>query len=515
MNHIRSRIGLAASLSAALLIPLALLVTTVAQPQTPPATITLCVNDNPPPGGSGDGSSWANAMTSLDTALAAAPPNAHIWVAEGSYMPLSIANGFQITKPLKLYGGFFGDEASISARHGSFQATILEGDAGQPVVYTDNVNHLVSIESIDAEGDAAAVVIDGFRITNGFCILTPPNPNGAGILAHCSDLDVVNCFFDHNYATDGGAIGFVSGCPTVPVPPLQDPSMTSILRVETCEFFDNHADARGGAIFAERARGWVFNSSFIQNLGNAAGGGAFVWRTRTDYRLDFANCVFWENYCTSPIVGGGALAFGEASAGPGESGRSEVVNCTLAGNFVSNQGQAACVPGQAFAVSANSVVGLYNSILWGNHDLCQGYCNAPVAHPITGSPIVEYSCVQYGWSGTGANNISGPPDFQLGNNLATTFGVGCVPDPTPSLPLFTLRRASSTVAGSDCIDNANHDRLPADFGDLDDDGDTAEKLPLDFLESARAVDRHGLNEDNLGAPAGGTDYMDMGAYERP
>jgi hypothetical protein len=85
------------------------------------------------------------------------------------------------------------------------------------------------------------------------------------------------------------------------------------------------------------------------------------------------------------------------------------------------------------------------------------------------------------------------------------------------LPLLTLRKSSATTHFSDCIDHADYGRLPLDLGDLDEDGITTEVIPLDLLESGRFVDRSGMGEGppNQGAPAGGIDYTDMGAYERP
>ena len=486
---------------------LALIMTLRAQPQTPPATVTLCVNASVLPGGAKDGSSWANAFDSLVLALAAAPSGARLWVAQGTYTvpppvpPAVQTEGFKITKPLKLYGGFFGDENSVEGRHGSFQGTLLNGDRffdDASGSYSDNANHVVEIETIDADGDDVAVVIDGFRIANGHGLLIPPpyTHNGGGIWAHCSDLHVANCFFDHNRGLDGGAIWFVSGCTTLPYPPALPEALTSILRVETCEFFANRADDKGGAIFAERVKGWVVNSKFVQNLGHAGGGAAFVWMMRQGHTLDFTNCLFWENYCTSVTSQGGALEFGQASSAVGDVARSNVVNCTFAGNNINRDYQSGsgptCAAGQAVAVSANSAIGLYNSILWYNHDLCANLCNVSSAAPIAGNPVVEYCDVEWGWSGV--TNLSVIPLFTAGHPVQTTFIAGCAPPPSVSIPLLTLRKASSTTAGSQCIDYGDHLRLP-----------------LDLLESNRYVNRTGWDED---VPAG-VDFLDMGCYERP
>jgi hypothetical protein len=79
------------------------------------------------------------------------------------------------------------------------------------------------------------------------------------------------------------------------------------------------------------------------------------------------------------------------------------------------------------------------------------------------------------------------------------------------LPNLALKRAGVGYAGSDCIDYGDYTRIPADIADLDEDGDTTEKLPLDLLEATRRIDRHGPGED---APTG-VDIVDRGCYERP
>lgn len=487
-----------------------LLLSTRAQPQTP-ATIVMCVKAGLATGAH-DGSSWADAFASLDAALAAAPTNAHLWVAEGTYKPLNTLTGFQINTQLKLYGGFVGDGTENSdSRHGSFLLTVLDGDIlgnddlGQ---YGDNADHVVSIESVDGANDDPGVVIDGFRIAHGYAGQSL-GLNGAGISCHCSDLDVSNCTFDHNYAKNGGGIWFVSGCDMVPPPPTGTSEMTSILRVRATEFFNNHADQYGGAIFGERLRGWVVNSKFLTNLATLEGGAAFIWRVKDSMQFDFTDCVFWENHTNQASMSiGGALGFEESSAIAGNSARSNVINCTFAGNFASS-----CASGQAVSVSPNSVVGIYNSILYWNHDLCAGYC--PNSLPIAGSPTVEFSDIQFGLIGS-STNISDNPLFTAGSPPPTSFVSGCTTPPTSVLPNLTLKRPVGTTLGSRCIDRADYSRLPLDLADLDDDGNKAEVIPVDLLESARWVDRHGTGEDpNHGAPVGGVDYLDMGAYERP
>ena len=510
-NSRGSRISI--RLLALVLMPLGLLAIrqlTQAQPasQTPaPIFVDAAVV-----GGLQNGSSWGNATPSLDYAIAHAMSGGELWCATGTYTPASATTGFLITKQLRLYGGFLGPhdalnpsypgESQVSERRGSAKLTVLNGEILTPS-HTDNVNHVVSIDTVASSNGNPGVLIDGFRIKDG-----QGGPllglDGAGIWCHCTDLDLNNVYFDHNYAFDGGAIWF-EGCVVTPPPPV-GPTPLNILRVKSCEFFDNHADHYGGAIFADTLSGWVVNSKFMTNLANPFGGGAYVKHVQSNKSFDFTNCVFWENYCTGVTTAlGGALYFDQASSGAGDYSISQVVNCTFSGNFI-----AQCVAGQAMHVSANSLVGVYNSILFWNKDLVSNGCGTTLP-PISGLPTVEYSDVQLAF--TGSNNLNVDPKFMATtpSGPPPTSFTGGGPPPTAVLPDLSLRRAGTGIAGSECIDYGDLTRVPADVADLDEDGDLTERLPLDLLEAPRRVDRHQPGEDT---PTG-VDFIDRGCYERP
>ena len=64
--------------------------------------------------------------------------------------------------------------------------------------------------------------------------------------------------------------------------------------------------------------------------------------------------------------------------------------------------------------------------------------------------------------------------------------------------MFVSLTNSSLQEGSPCIDKGSSSALPEDISDLDDDGDTEERIPLDLAGNDR--------KNNGSSP-------DMGAYE--
>ncbi len=104
-----------------------------------------------------DGSSWIDAYRSLEQALDRAlhcPDITQIWIAGGTYIPyaeVSRNTGFNIPPGISIYGGFEGNESNIAQRiYGAFP-TILSGDIGVTGAISDNLYHVVTMQS-GAEG---------------------------------------------------------------------------------------------------------------------------------------------------------------------------------------------------------------------------------------------------------------------------------------------------------------------------------------------------------------------------
>jgi len=161
--------------------------------------------------GANDGSSWSDAYTDLQGALAAAGSGDDIWVAEERYKPTSgtaRTATFQLKSGVALYGGFNGTEESREERDWTVNVTVLSGDINDNDNGFDNndenVYHVVT--------GANNAVIDGFTITGGNANGSYPNDCGGGIENDGSSPTITNCTIS---------------VPTIPPPPQPSPTLPS------------------------------------------------------------------------------------------------------------------------------------------------------------------------------------------------------------------------------------------------------------------------------------------------
>ena len=158
--------------------------------------------------GADDGSSWENAYTDLQDALANATGSDEIWVAQGVYVPgASEDDSFTITGDedgIELYGGFTGSETDRSQRDVEANVTVLSGNIdgdddtnadGVTESFEDivgnNSHNVVILDGTTGSAITSSTVIDGFTITGGQADGSDQaETNGAGIL--CDGGGVVN-----------------------------------------------------------------------------------------------------------------------------------------------------------------------------------------------------------------------------------------------------------------------------------------------------------------------------------
>lgn len=212
--------------------------------------------------GSNNGTSWANAYTSLQQALDNTT-SGQIWIAEGTYLPEgsdSLATFF-VSTSVELYGGFFGFETDLSQRldpalqsaptvlSGDLLGNDLEGnfDFGKD----DNVLHVLVIDSLIG----GAVVLDGLIIQGGHTADDNTLPDaywrGGGVLAY-SAVEVRKSQFRNNFARTGAS--------------LCVEQVAGLAIVEDCTFSKNKTSNQSAGIYCEALGSLsVTASNFTQN----------------------------------------------------------------------------------------------------------------------------------------------------------------------------------------------------------------------------------------------------------
>ena len=260
--------------------------------------------------GANDGTSWADAYTSLQLALFLATSNDEVWIAEGTYQPdqgPGLTPGdrslsFTVTgnqDGLKIYGGFAGTETDLSQRDVAANPVILSGDIGAEGDNADNSYHVLFFDGGNGNGAGAdiaanvttATLLDGVTVTGGkanenslssggglFC-------DGVGDDNECSPT-LNGVTFHGNEASFGGGAFYGYGLSNVVV--------------TNSVFYDNQAKV-GGALFNDGFHGEttmrIVNSTFYGNRATSDDSGGALWINGTNEATGptLANSIFYGN----------------------------------------------------------------------------------------------------------------------------------------------------------------------------------------------------------------------------
>ncbi|MEP6994949.1 MAG: right-handed parallel beta-helix repeat-containing protein [Acidobacteriota bacterium] len=320
--------------------------------------------------GANDGSSWANAFTTIGPALTLAGSGDEIWVAAATYKPTTTTDrtlSFALENGVGVYGGFNGTEATRSQRDPVANVTILSGDIGAPSVSNDNSYHVVTADAtVTATG-----ILDGFTITSGQADGVNPNDEGGGMRDNGGAPTLSNLIFSGNFAlAKGGGLRILNGAPT------------------------------------------LLDSSFLSNsvASSGAGGGLFMGSGSNVYAQ---NCIFRSNTVSGASVGGAGMDVG---------GTITLVNCVIAQNNPSgahfsgdNHTIKDCTItnntayGVAFFIGNNNTI--HNSIIWGN-GVDQIFKDG------SSSATASYCDIQGGYAGANLDAdplfLAAPSDLRLG-----------------------------------------------------------------------------------------------------
>lgn len=214
--------------------------------------------------GLGNGSSWENAYTDLQTVLAIANTGDQIWVVQGTYKPTSSTNRaatFNIPSGVILLGGFDGTETDKTERDWANNLTILSGDINNSGNASGNSYHVVTTNYVNN-----STLVDGFIIQDGNADSSAfPHNRGAGWYNNSdgggnSSPNIRNCIFKDNHANDFGGAMLNHANNTGNTSP----------KIIGCLFHDNTSITGGAAIgnttFSGGANNMhILNCTFTQN----------------------------------------------------------------------------------------------------------------------------------------------------------------------------------------------------------------------------------------------------------
>ena len=317
--------------------------------------------------GTGDGTSWENALPTLQSALALATPGTEIWVASGIYYPDEgfgvspgdVSASFFTLDGLSLFGGFAGGETAISQRSDDTPPSILSGDLGRDDENLDFNSISESYLMVRGENSHTVidvtnnsdVVFDGFTITGGSALANPVDKSikgGGAARVLESTVKWVDCHFTGNSRnigfgspdefSGGGAMNAFDA--TISLSFCSFESNAVVLGGIPLELFSSNGDrsSAGGAVSAVDSKIEISDCHFLQNaiiakgLGVSsiiAGGGVSINGGRPPLLV---RTEFIGNICQGePDTGmrGGALALEDISF-------SDVTNCVFRSNKCGN-----------------------------------------------------------------------------------------------------------------------------------------------------------------------------------
>ena len=256
--------------------------------------------------GTGDGSSWENAMGDLNDAqhLASVKGIHNVWMASGIYYgrPDAINGLFTVVPSVNVYGGFAGTEPAeydLSLRDFETNATILDGGGQHRVLFQnstiDNVNQYVEW--------------NGLTIRNGNAKNEPNNTNGGGAYLR-TGTTLRNCVITGNQAYIGGGVymsanhynqtiqgksyrlyrGRLENCVITGNTSTNDAGGVYLqyALMTGCEVSGNSSQWTGGGVYSYLSH--IVNSTIVSNQSaNTNPGGLYMSNTV------LANSIVWGN----------------------------------------------------------------------------------------------------------------------------------------------------------------------------------------------------------------------------
>ena len=378
------------------------------------------------PDGTGDGSSWNQTTSDLQSAIyKASTDHLTIWVKEGSYTRTNLGDYcFYAFGNCQIFGGFNGDEPydyDLSLRDFDAHPSILDGNHTKGLIYLQYCN---------------SFLINGFTIQNGFAL------SGGGLSISCN-THIKNCKICNNRAQlKGGGIAL-----------LPSENSAEVL-IEDCEFYGNEA-RNGGAIY-DASMATYLRCRIHDNMASQSGGG--IHRQICNRPSEFICCQISNNTASA---GGGVLSSSQAS----------FWSCLINNNTAETGG----------GCHIKDNTNLYNCTVVKNEGLVE---YGGVYNPMSTSPNVM-NCIIWGNVSQDGNKQIGPMQTHMscavqGDTSFSSLNFDAEPENDDTSHRFYIRFNNPDVAagiegrdgdwhlqsGSPCIDRANSIAQQPEF-DLD------------------------------------------------
>ena len=191
--------------------------------------------------GGNNGTTWTDAHTTLQAAIAAASSGDEIWVAAGTYSPAATTS-FVMKEGVKVYGGFTSGMVSLSARNWVTNVTTLQGVTGKSVASFSTIT--------------SATILDGFTITGGTGTGTTGVASGGGLSLVNASPVLTNLIVSGNTAANGGGINL---------------SGTSAPAISNSTISGNSVTTNGGGIYESTSGAPTFTNVIISGNSSSFG----------------------------------------------------------------------------------------------------------------------------------------------------------------------------------------------------------------------------------------------------
>ncbi|ARN79001.1 hypothetical protein BST97_13940 [Nonlabens spongiae] len=297
------------------------------------------------------GTSWTDAVTNLQAAIAIADDNAEIWIADGTYTSTTTNRTIPvmtIDKTVSILGGFNGSETNVNQRDPEANLTIITGDLNDndSVLVADNATRSENINKL-LDVQVNGVIVDGITLSGAMGADSLSSLNGSGAILIRNDLTdftISNCIIEGNVARFRGSVV------------LYEPINTGVstFTMDRC-IVRNNLTAQGGITLGARAGSildaTITNTVIASNLSNDLPGPS---------QPNYASAIQ-----ARVMELGGVLNF-------------VMINCTIAGNEdLNTQSFRSIYFDQPEANNNNMSIEIYNNVFNGSTD-AGGFTITPI-----------------------------------------------------------------------------------------------------------------------------------------